>query len=313
MSYPQQKTHEEFLQKVYDNNKHYREGVFEVMTEYTNVKVPVLVKNKYGFIKITPNSLFSGAKPCGESAIDKNKYFENVLKEYGVELELLDTKNLRETIFNTKYGLCKKAFSTLKSFKKPNISSAIDKTQFMINEFIETHGLLYDYDKSDYKNAKTKIKIRCKEHGVFLQGYSQHKMGQGCPECSEKERKDRVKNNGGWTKTDWQSLGNTSKSFESYKVYIIHCWDEHESFYKIGRTFKRLKKRFNSNRAMPYNYDIVRIFEGSGDSMRMYYFEKYLLNKNKKHRYLPKKEFSGKNECFTTVEQRKNNKILKMD
>lgn len=43
----------------------------------------------------------------------------------------------------------------------------------------------YTYDKSDYKNAHTKIEITCDnpEHGSFFQTPNSHNNGSGCPKC----------------------------------------------------------------------------------------------------------------------------------
>lgn len=49
----------------------------------------------------------------------------------------------------------------------------------------EVHGDRYDYSKSVYKNATTKLKIICKEHGVFSMTPDMHCFSnkQGCPSC----------------------------------------------------------------------------------------------------------------------------------
>lgn len=47
----------------------------------------------------------------------------------------------------------------------------------------EVHGEIYDYSKTKYINAKTKMIITCKMHGDFLQKSNNHIKGQGCPKC----------------------------------------------------------------------------------------------------------------------------------
>ena len=59
----------------------------------------------------------------------------------------------------------------------------------------------YDYSESFYIDAKTKIKIICKEHGVFEQTPGNHLFGQGCLKCA-------IKNN-----TNKQRYGNDIKYF----------------------------------------------------------------------------------------------------
>ena len=45
------------------------------------------------------------------------------------------------------------------------------------------HGDEYDYSHVEYKNAKNKVKIICKEHGEFSILPFNHLKGQGCPIC----------------------------------------------------------------------------------------------------------------------------------
>ena len=54
----------------------------------------------------------------------------------------------------------------------------------VINRFILKHKDKYDYSLVEYKNQRTKVKIICKEHGIFEQKMSNHSSGQGCAECA---------------------------------------------------------------------------------------------------------------------------------
>ena len=61
---------------------------------------------------------------------------------------------------------------------------------FTKEEFVEQakqiHGNKYNYSKSDYINAKTKVCIICSEHGEFWQIPNAHiNQKQGCPICKE--------------------------------------------------------------------------------------------------------------------------------
>lgn len=42
-------------------------------------------------------------------------------------------------------------------------------TEVFINECIEVRGYKYDYSLVSYKNNKQKVKIICKDHGIFEQ------------------------------------------------------------------------------------------------------------------------------------------------
>ena len=59
-------------------------------------------------------------------------------------------------------------------------------------EFIEkakaVHGDKYDYSDCVYENARTKMPIKCPDHGVFMQNSNAHTRGTGCPGCSGNKR-----------------------------------------------------------------------------------------------------------------------------
>jgi hypothetical protein len=48
------------------------------------------------------------------------------------------------------------------------------------------HKNKYDYSLVNYKNSKSKVIIKCKEHGEFLQTPEKHLSGQGCKKCGRK-------------------------------------------------------------------------------------------------------------------------------
>lgn len=65
-------------------------------------------------------------------------------------------------------------------------------------EFIEraklTHGDKYDYNLVEYKNNRTKVKIKCDEHGIFLTKPNTLLSGSRCPTCGrEHSAKIRAK------------------------------------------------------------------------------------------------------------------------
>jgi hypothetical protein len=61
-------------------NKNFVDGLFTVEGEYDKDNTPILLKNKFGFCKSTPNNLYRGIRPDITSAIDKNLYFTNMSK-----------------------------------------------------------------------------------------------------------------------------------------------------------------------------------------------------------------------------------------
>lgn len=53
----------------------------------------------------------------------------------------------------------------------------------------DVHGNKYDYSMVEYKNAHSKINIKCKMHGYFNQSANSHIRGIGCPLCSGRKMK----------------------------------------------------------------------------------------------------------------------------
>ncbi|MCK9446608.1 DUF723 domain-containing protein [bacterium] len=56
--------------------------------------------------------------------------------------------------------------------------------KIFIDRSNEIHNKYYDYTLVEYKNACTKIKIICPEHGVFEQQPYSHLNGYGCKKCN---------------------------------------------------------------------------------------------------------------------------------
>jgi very-short-patch-repair endonuclease len=68
-----------------------------------------------------------------------------------------------------------------------------------LDEFIEKakkiHGDKYDYSLVEYKNNKSKVKIICPEHGLFIVNPSNHLRGNTCKSCfNSGRRQDFIKN-----------------------------------------------------------------------------------------------------------------------
>lgn len=74
------------------------------------------------------------------------------------------------------------------------MNKRMTKEQF-IKKAREIHGNKYDYSLVQYKNNKTKVKIICPIHGIFLQSANVHLSNHGCLDCSNDEKT--------WTKNDF--------------------------------------------------------------------------------------------------------------
>jgi hypothetical protein len=170
--------------------------------------------------------------------------------------------------------------------------------QDFIKKAFEIHSEKYDYSLIKYISSKIKIDIVCKLHGIFKQAPDKHLSGNGCPKCGNITiSKKAAKNPTGWSNLNWVKAAEKSKNFDSFKVYIIKCWNENEEFYKIGRTFLNLNQRFKN---FKYNFKSVSIFDGN--ALDMFNLESKLKKENRKHSYIPKIKFNGMYECFSKIE-----------
>lgn len=150
------------------------------------------------------------------------------------------------------------------------------------------HGDKYDYSNVNYEKSYIKIKINCPEHGEFEQIPNSHLKGRGCPTCG-------LKIKGGWTSTKWLEKSIKSKQFDSFKFYVVECFDDNERFVKIGRTFKTIKKRFEGK--LPYKFISLKEISFNTHS-EAFEFEVMIKNLIKTYSYTPLKKFGGRYECY---------------
>jgi len=225
---------------------------------------------------------------------------KTILKNNNSTVEIIskEYKNANSKL-NVKCTICgNEWFSPWATLKKGCSCLLCSHTAPLSMRIIKTR--LYDINKSIkiidniYINTTTKLTCSCKVCGhIFEKDWGHLSRGQGCPKC--------VRSLGSFRKSEWKEKGENSASFDSFKIYLIQCWNEYENFYKIGRTFQKTKYRFGSKTQMPYNYRILD--EIVGDADYIYDLETQLKRKNDEHHYTPKNKFGGhKYECFDCFE-----------
>lgn len=167
-------------------------------------------------------------------------------------------------------------------------------TSEFIEEANKVHNNKYKYPNTVYINCDKKIKIECPTHGEFEQTPTMHVQGQGCKECF----KIKLKNNPGtgWSRTSFKErCGDRLATF-----YILRCFNDSESFYKLGITANTVKRRYDSKKQMPYMYEVIHEIKGDAEAI----FDLELKNKQliKDYKYSPQIEFAGSvHECFTDI------------
>lgn len=74
---------------------------------------------------------------------------------------------------------------------KEVLSDSLRKTNAEFkSQAMAVHGDRYDYSKVDYKQAREKVEIICRQHGSFRQTPSNHLGGKGCPRCGDQAQGD---------------------------------------------------------------------------------------------------------------------------
>jgi hypothetical protein len=94
---------------------------------------------------------------------------------------------------------------------KCSIENSLLTTAQFIEKAQKLHGNIYDYSLVDYKHNNKKIKIICREHGIFEQKPYSHLNGRGCSKC-------KIKSKGELFIADW--LNQNVINFEVQKSFV---------------------------------------------------------------------------------------------
>lgn len=160
------------------------------------------------------------------------------------------------------------------------VASAMQRRHENFMQLLELTYEEFDYDFSKVrfnKDTDSVVKIKCPRCGWINTKAKKLLAGRGCTTCNRDSLMD-----------------------QGAMIYIIHCHDDHEEFYKVGITTKSMELRFPDRGAMPYQYDVLSL--QNGDRKKLYKFESILLNLLKEFRYKPQKYFNGHTECFSNID-----------
>lgn len=290
-------TEEEALYRIEINNP-----TITVLDKYKGVDSKILIRDELDcFYNYSPYSLMKGCRPYMSASVDKTYNF--IQKANHANKHIFFFNESRYTDWSTNllvkdsdgitHGMLP---SSILRGNKPSFVSAVDKNEYFKFKAIKQHGNKYNYDNIKYVNRDSILEIICPRHGSFLQRACNHLNHRGCSLCKSE---DAV---GGWTRRNWIERSMKSNDFDGFKVYIIRCYNNNnnESFYKIGRTFTKLKRRFKCSSVMPYKWVVIGTIESS-DPNYIYDTETRLHRVNKKNKYTPLIKFNGDTECFNKV------------
>jgi hypothetical protein len=112
---------------------------------------------------------------------DKYDYSLVDYKGYGKEVKIV----YNGVIYN-------QLASTHLSGYKPELRNIRKSKEEFLEESNKIHNNKYDYTLVEYKNNKIKIKIICKDHGIFEQVPTSHLRGDGCLKCNKSKGNNRI-------------------------------------------------------------------------------------------------------------------------
>lgn len=105
-------------------------------------------------------------------------------------------------------------------------------TASFIEKANTVHGGKYKYDKTEYRDSRSKLVINCPEHGDFYQVPASHLQGRGCKRCSYKAqtytRDTYIKKAKQAHRCDKYSYGNVT--YENKRHNIIITCKHHGNF-----------------------------------------------------------------------------------
>lgn len=163
------------------------------LVDYLNSRTPVkIICKKHGVFEQSPSSHKKGnncQKCVGGVKVNQDEVISQFIEVHGGRYDYSKVKyestHKKVIIICREHGEFLQTPSSHKSGKgcRKCAGLEIKNNEIIINEFKEVHKNKYDYRLVEYVNTHTKIKIICKEHGVFFQSPSKHKSGGNCPKC----------------------------------------------------------------------------------------------------------------------------------
>lgn len=300
------KTTEEFIEdaiKVHGDKYDYS------LVEYKTCKSKILIKCSKGheFLQSSNNHLRGkGCRKCYDINRTKEKtvkIIENKTKNFIEKAILKHGDNFDYSLveyINAKTKvtiICKKEGHVFEQAPTNHVSgfgcmacgrkSCSDQKRKDTKWFIEKaklkHGNTYSYDKANYIESNKTVEIKCKSHGYFKQTVNAHLAGKGCRKCALI--------NSSFSRSGYIDMAKGREGI----LYLIRCWNEEEEFYKIGKTYQKVKERYKKG-SIPYNYEIIS--EYTSDVGSIFDLEIELHKKYAKYSYEPLQLFGGFTECY---------------
>jgi hypothetical protein len=188
-------TNIEFIEKanIIHNNKYLYDNVEYVSS---SKKVKIICKEHGEFEQVANSHLRGiGCSKCSgntKSNIDEFISKSNLVHQDKYDYSLVEYKGAKNKvkIICKKHGQFEQTPNNHLNSHGCNKCGCLEtnkKNKKNKEHFIKKSNLIhqdrYDYSLVEYKGAKNKVKIICKEHGEFDQSPTNHMSGQGCKRC----------------------------------------------------------------------------------------------------------------------------------
>ena len=284
-------------------------------SEYITAIKPIKIKcRKHGVLKnMTPNKHLRREGGCMKCAKEKaQKKYVMPIEEFIIKSNLIHQKSYdysKTKQFKNQHDkltiICNECGNTFQQTanshiqgKGCNIKACVGKKiteanlltySEIVDMAIKTHGPdRYSYKDSVYEGHHIKIKIFCNLcNKYFFQTPSAHiHQSQGCPTCSDEIR----------------ILGDTARNLKKKNIfiegnlYVIECYSDKESFFKIGVSVRKTYQRYSGTK-LPYDFEIIA--ELPIGLIEAYLQERYILEQYERYSYKPDKYFKGHTECLS--------------
>lgn len=184
----QSNTKDGFIQKAIQiHGNKYDYSLVEYNGSQTNIKI---ICKTHGVFEQTPSNHYKQNCPkC--SKISKHTLETFIEKANQIHDHKYDYSNVIFNDCNTSIQILCHEHGCFLQKPKDHINGngcykccgKIKNTEDFIEKACKRHNNLYDYSKTQYKNARDKIYITCKIHGDFLQSPNDHLNGCGCQKC----------------------------------------------------------------------------------------------------------------------------------
>ena len=199
-------TNQQFIDKA--NQVHYGKYDYSKTIYLNNKTKVIIICPQHGdFLQIPRNHIYlkRGCSICGKSNnLDTNIFIKRAFEIHKDKYDYSKAKykNLREFSQIASNHLSGKGCSDCSNIK----NKKIDTGEFIVRAN-NIHNYKYNYVESKYVNSRTKLKIICKEHGIFKQTPNSHLSDKGCKYCGLYSSKSISKSSQKWLDDIEKQLG----------------------------------------------------------------------------------------------------------